>query len=115
MIKITLSEYKMCIRDRGTALPPENLKERLTRNFGTYDADKKRSFIKTDTGHTLLYGKGTRGPSRASTTPPYREVPVKIILACGSGIFTGNVIRHGAAHLVSRIVAYTRYLLFHIK
>ena len=38
------------------------------------------------------------GLSRASDNSSLREVPEKIILACGFGIFPGTVIRHGAAH-----------------
>lgn len=38
------------------------------------------------------------GLLRASDNSSLREVPEKIILACGSGIFPGTVTRHGAVH-----------------
>lgn len=55
-------------------------------------------FIETDIGHTLPYGKDMHGLLRASDNSSLREVPEKIILACGSGIFPGTVTRHGAVH-----------------
>lgn len=51
-----------------------------------------------DIGHTLPCGKDMHGLLRASDNSSLREVPEKIILACGFGIFPGTVTRHGAAH-----------------